>query len=121
MIPKTILVVDDAVMERMKISVAVKKLGHNTVEAKDGQEAIDVAATSQIDLILLDLLMPEMDGFETLKHLKAKPDTSSIPVVVVSSIDGEDDIKRAIDLGALSHLGKPTTLDALKEALSILG
>lgn len=117
MASKSILIVDDALVERMKLALAVKALGHDVTEAKNGQEALDAVEGQAFDLILLDLLMPGMDGFETLRRLRASGSAESPPTVVVSSLEDEDQLTLATELGAVAHLRKPFKHAELAEAL----
>ena len=114
---KRILVVDDALVDRMKLLLVVRGLGHPVSEAKNGREALQAIGAETFDLILLDLLMPEMDGFETLENMPRFNDKLVVPTVVVSSLDDPDELQRAIDLGAAGHLCKPFTPDQVLSAL----
>ena len=115
-----VLVVDDSRMNRMTLIRLLERLGHETTEAADGREALDVlAAGTPVDLVLLDLVMPELDGFETLATMKADPRLAAIPVIVVSGLDDLDGIVRCIEMGAVDYLPrpiKPTLLQARVEA-----
>jgi adenylate cyclase len=118
--PGHVLVVDDSRMNRMTLIRLLDRLGHETTEAADGREALDVlAAGTPVDLVLLDLVMPEVDGFETLATMKADPRLSNIPVIVVSGLDDLDGIVRCIEMGAVDYLPRPirpTLLQARVEA-----
>ena len=105
--PARVLVVDDTSVMRMKLRKAVQALGHTAEAAKDGQSALDLLAVEAFDAILLDIVMPGLDGFEVLMRLKADARLREIPVVVVSALDDEvDSVVRAIDLGAEDFLPK---------------
>lgn len=108
----SILVVDDSTTSRRKMAIAVRNLGHDRViEAPSGEAALAVLADSKVDLILLDILMPGMDGFEVLEVLRANAAWSSIPVLVVSGMDGDmESVARAIELGATDFLPKDFNL-----------
>ena len=114
---KTVLVVDDAMTDRLKMSLALKKLGHTVLEAKGGEEALAMIEQGAFDLIFLDLIMPDVDGFEVLERLRAMPAAVSPPVVVVSSLKDEDNMQRALSLGAVARLGKPFSAEDLTAAL----
>jgi len=118
--PGHVLVVDDSRMNRMTLIRLLDRLGHETTEASDGREALDLlAAGTPVDLVLLDLVMPEIDGFETLATMKADPALAHIPVIVVSGLDDLDGIVRCIEMGAVDYLPrpiKPTLLQARVEA-----
>ena len=104
-----ILVVDDHPTNRLKLSMAVKKLGHQATPAEDGQQALAKLRSEHYDLVLLDILMPEMDGYEVLGVMKADPDLRSLPVIVISSVDELESVVKAIELGAEDYL--PKTFD----------
>ena len=101
-----ILVVDDDATNRMKMSMAVRALGHETEIAEDGREAMEKLSRANYDLVLLDILMPEMDGYEVLSAIKADPDLRGIPVIVISAVDELDSVVKAIELGAEDYLPK---------------
>ena len=101
---RRVLVVDDHATDRLKLSMAIKRLGHRVEAAAAGPEALEMMGESQFDLVLLDLLMPEMDGFQVLETIKADRRLQGIPVVVVSSLDDRESIDRAATLGAAGHM-----------------
>jgi len=103
----TILIVDDEFLNRQLLSVTLKDAGYHTLTADNGQQALDILNTCIPDTILLDLLMPEMDGFDVLKHLKADKRFMHIPVIVVSAADEIKDVVTCIEMGAEDHLSKP--------------
>jgi two-component system response regulator len=98
---------------------------NNVVVARDGVEALDIlrarAAGERPKVILLDLKLPKLDGLEVLRHLKADPETRSIPVVVVTSSNQDPDIKTAYDLGANSYVVKPVDFETFMKTMSQLG
>ncbi|MBX0330575.1 hybrid sensor histidine kinase/response regulator [Oscillochloris sp. ZM17-4] len=117
--PATILVVDDLPQNRQLIELYLVRLGHRVMQAANGREAIDLLRTQRADLIMLDIMMPVMDGFETLTILKADPALRHTPVVVVSALNSTEDVARCISLGADDFLFKPVDrvlLDARVEA-----
>lgn len=101
-----ILVVDDSSTNRLKISLAAKNLGLSVETAKSGPAAFDMLSSSNFDLVLLDLVMPEMDGFAVLAQMKDNPDLRGIPVIVVSAVDELESVIKAISLGAEDYLSK---------------
>jgi class 3 adenylate cyclase len=102
-----ILVVDDQGLNRKKMRLAVEALGYAAQSVGSGAEAIERCRREPFDLILLDILMPEMDGFEVLAALKADPKRRDIPVIVISSLDDDmASVVRAIELGAEDFLPK---------------
>ena len=102
-----ILVADDMKAPRQSLVRLLKHLGYEVVEAENGLEAMTIAESRRIDVILSDIEMPLCDGFELLRRLKANDDTRDIPVIVVSGLDDTDSVIRCIELGAEDHLAKP--------------
>ena len=83
------------------------KQGHEFVEAVDGREALDRLAEGPIDVVLLDIVMPEMDGYATLQAIKADPHLGRIPVIIISGVDDVASVVRCIEMGATDYLPKP--------------
>jgi CheY-like chemotaxis protein len=103
----TVLIVDDSRLSARKLALAMRGLGHRTEIALSGAEALDLAAKTPFDAILLDIVMPGMDGYEVLSRLKADPDLQHVPVIVISSLEDEtESIVKAIELGAEDFLPK---------------
>ncbi|HML08045.1 MAG TPA: adenylate/guanylate cyclase domain-containing protein [Xanthobacteraceae bacterium] len=102
-----ILVVDDNAANRDVLARRLGREGHRVVTATNGATALDLAAQQDFDVILLDLIMPEMSGFEVLRRLKADERTSQIPVIVISALDEVDSVVRCIEAGAEDYLTKP--------------
>jgi adenylate cyclase len=111
-LPGRILVVDDTAFNRQLLARLLKGLGHEAVEAANGREAMDrlrEADAPPIDVILLDIVMPEMDGYETLAALAADPALRNVPVIVISGVDELDSVVRCLEMGAADYL--PKTVD----------
>jgi len=104
--PGHILVVDDHEINRLKISFAVKKLGHTVEMAEDGRQALEILRAQPFDLVLLDIVMPEMDGYQVLEHMKADNDLRDIPVIVISAEQKLSSVVKGIELGAEGYLPK---------------
>jgi len=103
----TVLVVDDSRLSARKLALAMRTLGHRAEVAESGREALDLAEQTAFDVVLLDIVMPEMDGYEVLRRLKADDRLRHIPVIVVSSLDDEiESVVKAIELGAEDFLPK---------------
>ena len=102
-----ILIVDDAPRNRALLDVIVASDGHATVHAGSGAEALRIAATDPPDLMLLDLMMPGIDGFQVLQHLRTDPRCREIPVIVVSALDDVAARERVITAGADAFVVKP--------------
>jgi adenylate cyclase len=103
----SILVVDDDPINRRLLARALDALGHVVLTAADGREALDVLRAREPDVVLLDIVMPEMDGVTVLKHIKADPALRGVPVIMVSAVDDVDGVIRCIELGAEDYLPKP--------------
>ena len=102
-----LLVVDDNEMNRDLLSRRVQRLGHETVTANDGRQALALMRSQAFDLVLLDITMPGMDGYEVLQQLRDDAALRHIPVVMVSAIDEIDSVVRCLELGAEDYLTKP--------------
>ena len=105
--PQTVLIVDD---EPANISLLneVLKTDYRIMVAKDGKRALLVAQSNPPpDLILLDIVMPELDGYEVLKRLKADEDTKNIPIIFVTSKDKDQDETKGLEMGAVDYIHKP--------------
>jgi sigma-B regulation protein RsbU (phosphoserine phosphatase) len=102
-----ILVVDDLEVNRDLLVRRVTRLGHQAGMAADGLAALELLASQPWDLVLLDITMPGMDGYETLGRIKADPAIADTPVVMVSAIDQIDSVVRCLELGADDYLVKP--------------
>jgi DNA-binding response OmpR family regulator len=101
-----ILVVEDETFLVKIYAVKLRKEGFEVSIANDGVEAVKMAASVQPDLILLDLILPKMNGFEALEKIRANADNKKTPVIVLSNLGQEEDIKRAESLGADDYLVK---------------
>ncbi|HPH96391.1 MAG TPA: response regulator [Anaerolineaceae bacterium] len=103
----TILVVDDERFNRALLTASLKQQGYDVLTAENGLQALEVIQATPIDIVLLDLMMPGMDGFEVLKRLKSNPQLRHIPIIVVSAMDEMDTVVSCIEMGATDHLPKP--------------
>ncbi|MDH5174217.1 MAG: response regulator [Elusimicrobiota bacterium] len=109
---RKILIIDDEFPVGYLIKINLEAEGYEAVLALSGEEALEKARASPPDLITLDVLMPEMDGFEVLKALKRDEDLNSIPVMMISVIDGIRK-KKGMVMGAVDYLFKPIDFDNL--------
>jgi twitching motility two-component system response regulator PilH len=109
----TILVVDDVQTDRELIGMVVTRAGHRVAYAADGNEAIAKAKELRPSLIFLDVVMPVQDGYKTCRQLKKDPDTSGIPVVMITSKNADSDRFWSQRQGAVDHVGKPFTSESL--------
>src|SRR5437763_11285458 len=95
-----VLVVDDNGVNRFLLSQHVTQLGHRAASAANGREALEKLAAEAFDLVLLDILMPEMDGYAVLEQMKSDPGLREIPVIMVSGLDEVKSVVRCIERGA---------------------
>lgn len=102
-----LLVVDDVEANRELIAHQLARQGYTVSTASNGREALDTLATHDIDLLLLDILMPEMDGVEVLRRLKSDAALRDLPVIVISALDEVDSVVRCIQMGAEDFVSKP--------------
>jgi adenylate cyclase len=103
----SILVVDDDPVSRLMLTGSLERHGHHVRAAEDGSEALDLLRVESFDVVLLDVLMPNVDGYGVLEQLKGDPDLRHIPVVMVTSVDDVESAVRCIELGADDYLSKP--------------
>jgi class 3 adenylate cyclase len=102
-----ILVVDDDPLNRRLLEKSLEREGHRPLLAEGGGQAFEMLGTQPIDIVLLDVLMPDMDGFEVLSRMKADPDLRHIPVVMISGVEDIQSVVRCIETGAEDFLPKP--------------
>jgi len=112
-----ILVVDDNPDVRLALTTLLEDEGYEVAEADDGDVGLEAARERKPDLILLDLMMPRMNGFETLRELKRDEGLSDIPVVVLTARRGSEDMTLAKALGATDYLNKPWNDGGLETAV----
>lgn len=103
----TILVVDDSPTEVHVFKKILERQGYNILVAKDGREGVDLARQSHPDLILMDVVMPVLNGFQATRQLKNTEDTANIPVIMVTTKDQQTDINWGMRQGANEYLVKP--------------
>jgi len=115
----TVLVVDDSITVRKVTSRLLSRHNMEVVTAKDGVDALEVLQDLMPSVILLDVEMPRMDGFELARHLQNNPELSSIPVIMITSRTGEKHRNKAMELGVTSYLGKPYQEDELLENIYV--
>jgi len=111
---QNILVVDDDPRNRTLLKDYLKAMGLPCDQASDGEQCLSLMRGREYDLVLLDIMMPRMDGFEVLRLLKDSPQLRQVPVIVISALDLNDGLVRAIELGAADFLQKPFSIPLLK-------
>jgi class 3 adenylate cyclase len=109
-----LLVVDDNKVNRLLLMRSVELLGHRVASAENGRMALEMLCAEPFDLVLLDMEMPEMDGFQVLEHMVTDADLRDVPVIVTSSLEGLAHVVRCIELGADDYLHKPVNPVLLK-------
>src|SRR5262245_18033443 len=109
-----VLIADDNKVNRLLLSRSVELLGHGVSLAENGRIALERLRSEAFDLLLLDIEMPELDGFAVLEQLKTDPQLREVPVIVTSSVEGLDNVVRCINLGAEDYLRKPVNQVLLK-------
>ena len=116
----TILVVDDVVSNVLLLKVLLTNEKFKVVTANNGKDALVQAAEKQPDLILLDVMMPEMNGYETTKairNLSNRPDGKEIPIIAMTANAFAEDVQAALDAGMDDHVAKPMNMDILISAI----
>jgi len=102
-----ILIVDDSPDVRFALATILEDTGHEIVEAEDGDQVFDLAVAQNPDLVLLDVMMPRVNGFDALATLKADTRTNPIPVIMVTAKGRPEDMAMARSLGAVEYITKP--------------
>jgi adenylate cyclase len=105
--PGSVLVVDDDPVSRLMLTGALERRGLHVTTAENGSRALELVQAKEFDVILLDVVMPEVDGYQVLEQLKADPNLRHASVIMVTSVDDVDSAVRCIELGADDYLSKP--------------
>jgi len=114
---KTILIVDDSAMIRRIVSQLVQQLGHQAITAENGLQGYELAAEIRPDMIIMDIEMPVMNGFEATWRIKADPNTAHIPVAFFTALGSEENIQQAREAGCIGFLNKPICKEELNQAI----
>ncbi|GAA0695453.1 twitching motility response regulator PilH [Dyella sp. BiH032] len=112
-----ILIVDDSPSQLLGIKRIVEKLGHETLTAEDGAAGVEVAKREKPDLILMDVVMPNLNGFQATRTISKDPETQHIPVILVTTKDQETDKVWGLRQGAKAYVTKPIKEEELVETL----
>ncbi len=107
MADETILIVEDSPLNRKLVETVLSPYGYNLLDAKNGEEAIEVATREHPDLILMDMKMPKLDGYEATRILKSRPDMANVPIVALTAHAMEEERERAIQSGCDGYITKP--------------
>jgi two-component system, cell cycle response regulator len=105
--PASILVVDDDPMNRMLLTRDLEREGHRVATAQDGVRALQALGAEPFDIVLLDVLMPELDGYDTLAQIERDEKLRHVPVIMVSALEDIGSVVRCIEMGAADYLPKP--------------
>ncbi len=118
--PRKVLAVDDHPTNLRLIQKIISQMGHEVLLAHSGQEGLEMARTQHPDLILLDIMMPDLDGYEVSRQLKENPGTTDIPIIFVTAKDQIEDKITAIELGAVDYIAKPIDKEELRVRVAII-
>ncbi len=113
-----VLVVDDNEMNRDMLSRRLERQGYRSIVAEDGVQALEILPQHSFDLILLDIMMPRMNGYEVLEKVKADPAVRHIPIIMISAVDDLDSVVKCVEMGADDYLFKPFNPILLKARVS---
>ncbi|MDQ0781202.1 response regulator [Chryseobacterium sp. W4I1] len=117
---KKILIVDDDPRNIFALKLTLKSRGYQIVSCTMAQEAIQVLKENTVDIILMDMMMPEMDGYEAVKIIRNTPGMSQIPVIAVTAQAMPEDRQKCLDAGAQDYVSKPIDVDQLVTAIEKL-
>jgi twitching motility two-component system response regulator PilH len=115
-----VLIVDDSPSQLVALQRIVEKLGHQVVTAGDGAAGVEAAKRERPDLILMDVVMPNLNGFQATRQISKDPSTSHIPVILVTTKDQETDKVWGMRQGAKAYVTKPIDEDRLTETINSL-
>lgn len=114
----TVMVVDDVPLNVLLIKKMLSQYSFKLVTANSGQAALDLIAANMPDLLLLDLMMPGIDGFEVIRRLRADEKTKELPIIILSALNSESDIVKGFQLGANDFINKPIIMEKLLNSVS---
>lgn len=115
-----VLLVDDNADMRYVLRAQIESMGYSAIAAQGGKEAIGIATSENPDLILMDIMMPEMDGWETTRILRANPATQNIPILAITALFQRSHLQTCIDVGCNDYLVKPFTWEELRGRIKTL-
>lgn len=113
-----ILVVDDIPLNVLLIQKMLGKFNFNILTANDGQSALDTIEAQNVNLVLLDLMMPGINGYEVLERLRSQEKTKNLPIVILSALNSNDDITKGFKLGANDFITKPIIMERLHSCIA---
>lgn len=109
----TVLAVDDIPLNILLIQKMLSRFNFKLKTANNGQAALDIIAAEKPDLILLDLMMPGVDGFEVIRRVRENPETADIQIVILSALNSNEDIVKGFNMGANDFITKPIIMEKL--------
>lgn len=116
-----VLIVDDSPTETYKLTGMLEKQGHSVITAGNGEDGVTTAKAEMPDLVLMDIVMPGLNGFQATRQLSKAPETSQIPVIIVTTKDQETDRVWGMRQGAKAYLTKPVDEKQLVETMKKVG
>jgi CheY-like chemotaxis protein len=115
---KTVLVVEDEETSRRILSLALQHTGRELIFARDGEEAVRMAGEALPDLIVMDMMLPKLDGFEATRRIRADPRLAAIPVIALTARTGDFDEHKAREAGCADYITKPYRIEQLRARLA---
>ncbi len=115
-----VLVVDDEDMTRKLLRLMLAHDGFTIIEAEDGQQALDMIAESQPDIVILDVMMPNMDGFTACQILRSRPETATLPIIMLSARSQVEAMRAGLQSGADRYMTKPISKPELVQTITEL-
>lgn len=115
---KTVLVVDDSELERRQVTQILEKAGYKILESSSGEDGVQKAVENTPDLIIMDVMMKGVTGFQATKHLKKTPETMNVPIIILSSREGSEDKKWGLQQGAICYIVKPASKELLLDEIN---
>ena len=114
----SVLIVDDVPLNILLIKKMLSRYTFEIRTANGGQAALDAIAQKKPDLLLLDLMMPGIDGFEVIRRLRASDETKDLPIIILSALNSEQDISKGFQLGANDFINKPLIMEKLLSSVT---
>ncbi|MBN2144765.1 MAG: response regulator [Candidatus Aureabacteria bacterium] len=114
---KNILIIEDEIHQRTVLRFDMNKIGFSTFEAETGEKGIEIAALKKVDVIILDIMLPDIDGFEVCRRLKSHEKTKDIPVIVLTALFQQENINKAKECGVAEYIVKPYNFEYLHQTI----
>lgn len=115
---KVILYIEDDPANRILVRRVMEAQGYRVLEAENGMQGLEIAQMEQFGAILVDIHMPEMDGFEVMARLRAMPQTASVPIIALTAMVMKGDRERTLEAGCSGYIQKPIDVDLLPEQVA---